>query len=249
MRIDVDAVRASTGLPATAPLALAVIWHSSGSGLRVRAQHTVLPFGGVVDVPIACTVKGRESGGTLTLDTQLVLAARVDDAGPLTARRAGSVLWRDEAQVRLQGDDSQFPISVVDFKEAGYPEDAPWLLAVEPDPEAAVMGAMVLLVNSGTPQVLDAMQRAGHPGTADRLIHSAVQTDVVRLLVEHAVRMPDLQDDSRYEQDTLGHLLMGIVHTRLPGTTLHALRRLYENDPALFSARIHSAARLFEKES
>ncbi|MFI9326178.1 hypothetical protein ACIGZJ_01385 [Kitasatospora sp. NPDC052868] len=249
VRIDVDAVRQSTGLPDAARLAVAVVWSSSGSGLRVRAHHCVLPVGGVVTVPIALTVRGRESGGMLALETQLVLASRLDDADPLTARRAGSLLWRDETQVRLEGDDSQFPMSVLDFKEAGYPEDAPWLLMVGQDVASAAMGALVLLVNSRTPLVLEAMKRAGRPAAADRLIHSAVQADVTRLLVEHAIRNPEIQDDARFEPDTLGHLLLGTVHTRLPGMSMRGLRELHEGDPSLFSARLQSAVQLFAKES
>ncbi|MFC9326777.1 hypothetical protein [Kitasatospora sp. NPDC057015] len=249
VRIDVDAVRESVGLPADARLALAVVWSSSGSGLRVRAEHVPLPAHGALTVPIAFTVRGRDSGGVLTLDTQLVLAARVPDAAPLTARRAGSVLWRDEAQVRLQGDDSQFPMTVVDFEAQGYPADAPWYLSVGPDPAAAAMGAMVLLVNSRVPLVLEAMQRAGQPSVADRLIHAAVQADVVRLLIEHAVRNPELQDDAQYESETLGHLLLGIVRTRFPETSLDGLRRLHESEPSLFSARVQGAVGLFAKDS
>ncbi|MFB7616002.1 hypothetical protein [Kitasatospora sp. NPDC056181] len=249
VRVDVDAVRDSAGLPADARLALAVVWSSSGSGLRVRAEHVVLPAHGSLTVPVAFTVRGRDSGGVLTLDTQLVLAARIPDAPPLTARRAGSVLWGDEARVRLQGDDSQFPMTVVDFEAQGYPADAPWFLSVGPDPTAAAMGAMVLLVNSRVPVVIEAMQRAGQPSVSDRLIHAAVQADVVRLLIEHAVRNPEIQDDSRYEPDTLGHLLLGVVHTRFPESSLHGLRRLHENDPSLFSARVQGAVGLFAKES
>ncbi|MFD0398419.1 hypothetical protein ACFVHI_10115 [Kitasatospora sp. NPDC127121] len=249
VRIDVDAVRRSTGLPVEAELTLVVVWSSSGSGLRVRAHRVTLPAVGATVVPVSFTVHGRESGGVLVLDTQLVLTSRVNTMSLWTAGRAGSILWRDEAQVRLQGDDSQFPMSVVDFKLAGYPDDAPWLLSIGPDPRAAAMGAMVLLVNSGTPSVLEAMKRADQPTPADRPVHSALRADVVRLLVEHAVRNPELREDWRYEPDTLGHLLLGIVHTYFPDTSLEGLRKLYENDPSLFSARVQSAVRLFAKES
>jgi hypothetical protein len=247
--VDLDVVRTSTGLPHEAELALSVVWSSTGSGLRRLADRVTLPGEGTRSVPLSFTVIGRESGGVLAVDTQLILAKALDNPDPIGPRRAGSVLWRHQSVVRLQGDASQFPMAVVDFKSAGYPERAPWYLDISPNLEAAAMGAVVLLVNSGTPTVLNALRRAEKASYAERLIQSAVRQDVVRLMIERAVADEELTDTSRFEPDTLGHTLLGLLRTFLPGTSLTSLRMTRRTDPALFSAKIQHAVGLFSKET
>ena len=247
--VDLDAVRASARLPQEAELALSVIWSSTGSGLRRLADQVPLSGGGTRSAQLSFTVVGRDSGGQLSVDTQLFLAKALDNPDPTGPRRAGSVLWQHRAGVRLQGDASQFPMAVVDFKSAGYPEKAPWYLDIGPNLEAATMGAVVLLVNSSTPIVLNALRRADKASYAERLIQSAVQQDIVRLMIERAVTDEELTDTSRFEPDTLGHTLLGLLGTFLPGTSLTALRMTRRTDPALFSAKIQHAVGLFSKET
>ncbi|MDH6132796.1 hypothetical protein P3T37_002182 [Kitasatospora sp. MAA4] len=249
VEVDLDKVRETAALPVEAELALTVVWNSSGSGLRMLAADRPLQGVGTRSVHLAFTVLGRDSGGVLSIDTQLVLPSRLDNPDPTGPRRAGSVLWHRDAQVRLQGDASQFPMAVVDFGKAGYPEDAPWYLDVGPNLEAATMGAVLLLVNSRTTVVLDAMRKAEKARHAEKLIHSALRQDVVRLLIEHTIANEDLDDDSVFETDALGHMLLGVVRTHLPGMTLASLRSMRRSDPSLLSARVQSAVGLFAKES
>ncbi|MFD3939040.1 hypothetical protein ACFWSF_13225 [Streptomyces sp. NPDC058611] len=247
--VDLDAVRASTSLPAESELALTAVWSASGSGIRRLADQVSVHGTGSRSVQLAFMVAGRDSGGTLSVETQLVLAKGIDNPDPTGPRRAGSILWRHEVRVRLQGDASQFPMAVVDFKAAGYPENAPWYLDINPNLEAATMGAVVLLVNSNTPVVLNALRKADKASYAERLIQSTLRQDVVRLMVEHAVSDDELEDDSAFEPDTLGHMLLGLIRTYLPGMSLASLRTMRRSDPALLSARVQHAVGLFQKES
>ncbi|MFF3517204.1 hypothetical protein [Streptomyces sp. NPDC002573] len=247
--VDLDTVRETAGLPPEAELILTTVWTSSGSGLRMLAHRITLDGAGVRTVQPAFTVLGRESGGILTLETQLVLARRLDNPDPTGARRAGSVLWRRRTQVRLQGDASQFPMAVVDFLDAGYPADAPWHLEIGRNLEAATMGSLLLLVNSRTTLVLEALRKANKASPAERMIQSALRQDVTRLMIEHALDHDDLDDDSAFEPDTLGHTLLGVVRTHFPETDVASLRSVRRGDPALLSTRIQDAAGLFAKES
>lgn len=249
IEVDLDKVRGTCGLPPEAELALTIVWSSSGSGLRMLAHRITLRGAGVRTVQPAFTVLGRESGGVLTLHTQLVLARRLDNPDPTGPRRAGSVLWRTLTQVRLQGNASQFPMTVVDFLDAGYPADAPWHLEIGRNLEAATMGALLLLVNSRTTLVLEALRKANKATPAERMIQSALRQDVTRLLIEHALDHEELEDDSTFEPDTLGHTLLGVVRTHFPETDVASLRSIRHGDPALLSTRIQDAVGLFAKES
>ncbi|MFE2722852.1 hypothetical protein [Kitasatospora sp. NPDC059327] len=249
VEVDLDTVRESAALPPDAELALTTVWSSSGSGLRMLAAEERLTGEGRRSVHLAFTALGRDSGGVLSIDTQMILTKHLDNPDPTGPRRAGSILWQHRKQVRLQGDASQFPMAVVDFAEAGYPEEAPWYLDIGPNLEAATMGAVLLLVNSRTTIVLDAMRRAEKATHAERLIQSALRQDVVRLMIEHAVGNEDLDDESTFEPDTLGHMLLGAVRTHLPDTTLASLRLMRRSDPSYFSASVQSAVGLFAKDS
>ncbi|MFE9963776.1 hypothetical protein ACWD7T_13035 [Streptomyces sp. 900116325] len=246
--VDLDEVRGTSGLPLEAELALTTVWSSSGSGLRVLAQRVILRGAGVRTLQPAFTVPGRESGGVLTLDTQLVLARRLDNPDPTGPRRAGSVLWRTRTQVRLQGDASQFPMAVVDFPTAGYPAEAPWHLEIGRNLEAATMGSLLLLVNSRTPFVLEALRKAGKATSAERMIQSALRQDVTRLMIEHALDHDEVDDESTFEPDTLGHTLLGVVRTHFPEVEVSSLRSVRRGDPALLSTRVQDAVGLFARE-
>ncbi|MFF4650555.1 hypothetical protein [Streptomyces sp. NPDC001380] len=248
VEVDLDEVRRTGALPPEAELALTVVWSSSGSGLRVLAVRQPLEGAGTRSVHLDFTVPGRDAGGVLSVDTRLVLARSLDNPDPTGPRRAGSILWQWGDRVHLQGDASQFPMAVLDFKEAGYPEDAPWYLDVGSNPESATMGALLLLVNSRSPLVMEAVRKADKAGQAERLIHSALRHDVVRLLIEHAVDNDDVHDDSEFDPDTLGHLLLGVVRNHLPDTPLASLRNMHRGESSMFSARIQSAVGLFAKE-
>ncbi|MFF5339035.1 hypothetical protein [Streptomyces sp. NPDC013181] len=247
--VDLDKVRETAALPPEAELALTVVWNSSGSGLRLLAVDRPLQGGGTRSVHLAFTVLGRESGGVLSIETQLVLRKHLGNPYPTGPHRAGSILWQQIARIRLQGDASQFPMAVVDFKGTGYPENAPWYLDIGSNLDAATMGAVLLLVNSRTPLVLEAVRKAEKATHAEKLIHSALRQDVVRLMIEHAIGNEDLDDGSRFEADTLGHTLLGVVRGHLPDMTLAALRNMRRSDPSLLAARVQSAVGLFAKEA
>ncbi|MFE5656723.1 hypothetical protein ACFQ9H_11135 [Streptomyces sp. NPDC056517] len=249
LNVDLDAVRASTALPPESELILTVVWSASGSGVRRLADQVPMHGTGSRSAQLTFVVAGRDSGGTLSVETQLVLAKSIENPDPTGPQRAGSILWRHDVRVRLQGDASQFPMAVVDFKATGYPENAPWYLDISPNLEAATMGAVVLLVNDNTPVVLNALRKADKASYSERLIQSALRQDVLRLMVERAVSDDELEEHSVFEPDTLGHMLLGLIRTYLPGTTLTSLRTMRQSDPALLSARVQHAVGLFQRES
>lgn len=237
--------RAQCRLPADAPLALAVTWRSTGSGLFGRVAYQDVPTTDVFTHRLEVTIAGKDVGGTLVIETALVLSHPFGGGETLAPRRAGSVLWNDRVTTRLQGDASQFPIAVVDFSRTSLPEDAAWHLDISGSLESAAMGSLLLLVNERNKTVTDAFGRAANPRPGDRLALSAVYADVARTLVEHALASEEFTDDAEFGDETLGAMLRDLFQQVFGTRTVREVRLRGQDSPSLVATDVQAAVRLF----
>lgn len=245
VEIDTAALRAGASLPQSAPITLAVVWTATGSGLRAPACRVPIKAAEREVLDLEVRIAGSEVGGLLTLETTIVLDDRLVDASPVAARRAGSVLWRESHELRLQGDAPQFPLAVVDFARTSFPDDAGWHLQISQNLSAATMGAMLLLINERNPVAMSAFQNAAKPRAVDKVVLSAIYLDVARTMVEHALRSDEFSDASEYEDETLGATLQALVDQLFPGSSISDLRLRMENAPAHFASEIQAAVKVF----
>ncbi len=243
-------VRKATGLPDTAPLALAVRWHVVPSHLRGAAAW--LPLSDeqeewTVDIDLP----GQRLGGTLRLETTLVLADEVQ-ARPATAYRPGSNLWNDAVEIRLQGNAALYPVALVPFSKSALPDKAAWFLELGSDLDAAAMGAIQLLVNQEHATVAAAVGRASNPTEVDRTVLSTLRSDVFRSMVERALGDEAFSLDTTFDDDTLGSVLQGLLRTFLPDLVhngdLTEIRRMRDNDAPLFAAYVQAATELLAEQ-
>jgi len=245
--LQIDGLRARrlSGLTHDAGLDLGVQWHANSSALRGRAWRAALPPADATTIEVEFDLPGTDLGGTLDLTTTLTLRSTTRDASPAAATRPGSILWSDTQQVVLQGDNALFPIARADFHDLPYPTGAGWFLHIDDDLDAAALGSILLLVNERHDVVIRAFEAAAAPTEADRRVLSAVRTDVLRVLIEHALTHEDLPDETHHAPGTLGALLTNVLRNAYPPMfTLDALRRERARFPALFGSRIHEIADL-----
>ncbi|NIK58248.1 hypothetical protein [Kribbella shirazensis] len=248
VEIDTKSLRVGAGLSPDVPLALAVVWTASGSGLKAAGYRTALsgPDRDVCQVEVR--IPGTEVGGRLTLETAVVLDSRNVEQTAATPRRAGSVLWRDSHEVQLQGDAPQFPISVIDFGKTSFPNDAAWHVQISTNLMSATMGGMILLVNERNLATVRALQNAARPRTVDKAILSAVYCDVARTMVEHGLRSDELVDgDTSYPEGTLGATIVSLLDRFFPGVSREDLKLRMEHSPTHFASELRAAVRLFEE--
>jgi hypothetical protein len=244
--IDLDRVRAEARLQPEAALNLTVVWTSTGSNLRGRAECVRIEGRGEGSVELTAHLKGADLGGLLKMDTVLVLADPVRNARPTAPHRAGSILWSDRRTVRLQGDAPQFPIAVIDFVKTSFPDEAAWHLQIGNNLLAAAMGSLLLLVNEQNNATTNAFRNAGKPRQVDLLVLSAVYADVARIMVEHALRDPDFIDGLSFPEDTLGATLVGLFHQLFPDRSINDLRLRLNQSPSLFAAELQAAVKIFK---
>ncbi|MET7283825.1 hypothetical protein ABZS29_36685 [Kribbella sp. NPDC005582] len=245
VEIDARALRAGAALAPDAPIALAVVWTASGSGLRASAYRAPVKAVDNETIDLEVRIAGADLGGLLALETVVVLDNRTADAPPVAPRRAGSVLWRDRCELRLQGDAPQFPLAVVDFGRTSFPNDAGWHLQISSNFAAATMGAMLLLVNERNTVAMSAFRNAAKPRAVDKVVLSAVYMDVARTMIEHALRSDEFSDTSEYDDDTLGATLLSLVGQLFPGSSIADLRLRMESAPAHFASEIQAAVKVF----
>ncbi|MFI8235798.1 hypothetical protein ACIF83_00805 [Streptomyces sp. NPDC085866] len=246
VRIDVDRARRQSGLPADAPLVASTVWTATGSNLSGPGQHLRLAEAGTVTAEFDVLLRGADLGGLLLLDTALVLAERRSDARPSSPRRAGSVLWSDRAELRLQGDAPQFPMAVIDFARTSFPDDAAWHLQISGGMEHATMGALLLLVNERNTVTATAFQNAARPRPIDRVVLSAVYADAARTMIEHALAHDDFADDADFPDGSLGATLLSLFDQLFPGQSTADVRLRQRQSPALFASDLQAAVRIFE---
>jgi hypothetical protein len=246
VRVDLDRARAGSSLTLETPLTLAAVWTATGSNLRGPAQRVPIEGAGMVTVEFDVLLHGMELGGVLILDTALVLAEGRTGGSFAAPRRAGSVLWSDRRSLRLQGDATQFPMAVIDFSKTSFPDRAAWHLQIGEKLDAATMGSMILLINERNEVAATAFKNAARPRPVDKVVLSAVHADAARIMIEHALRRQEFNDDAFFEEDTLGGTLMRLFNTLFPGSSISDLRLRQAQSPSLFASELQAAVKIFE---
>lgn len=246
IHIDLDRARSEAGIPSTAALTLAAVWTATGSNLRGPADRIRIEGSGSGAIEIQTRLHGSDLGGTLVLDTALVLSDTNAYARPSTPRRAGSVLWSDRRSLRLQGDAPQFPMAVIDFANTSFPDNAAWHLQIGGNLHGATMGSLLLLVNEKNTATATAFQNAAKPRPIDRVVLSAVYADAARIMIEHALRHDDFTDGVTFPDDTLGSTLLSLFNRLFPGSSITDVRLRLQRSPSLFASELQAAVKLFE---
>lgn len=246
VRVQVEEVLSQSGLGADGQLMLSAVWTSSGSNLRGPGQRIPLEGPGTREVELLVPLRGTDLGGTLWLDTALVLARRGNAPRPASPRRGGSVLWSDRHEVRLQGDAPQFPIAVIDFARTSFPGDAAWHLQIGDNLDSAAMGSLLLLVNEQNEAAVAAVGRAERPGESERIVLSAIRADVTRTMLEHALSSNEFDEGAAFDEETLGATLQTLYRGLFPETSIEEMRRRREQYPNFFASDVQHAVKLFE---
>ncbi|WP_203643380.1 hypothetical protein [Streptomyces sp. SID14478] len=247
VRIDQVRTRSQAGLPESTELMLSAVWTATGSNLRGPGRLTRLTGSAPATVDLDVHLRGADLGGLLVLDTALVLAERRDDARPAAPRRAGSVLWGDAVELRLQGDAPQFPMAVIDFSHTSFPNGAAWHIQIDGELDSAAMGSLLLLINERNTAAAEAFQNAARPRPVDRIVLSAVYADVARTMIEHALSQEDFVDETDYAEDSLGSTLLSLFHRLFPEQSITDVRLRRDHSPSVFSSELQAAVKIFEE--
>jgi hypothetical protein len=246
VEVDCAGVVQDTGLDHSTSVGLVVGWRVSGSLLSGVAgpPHALKLDSGTTLVDLAVDLAGVDLGPALELETILFLIGHHSPPTDPIAHREASVLWRDKQKVRLQGDESQFPLAIIDFVGRGLQSGAPWQLTIGDDLEAPAMGQIQLLINERFSTVVAAVTDTDATPSGPA-VRSALRADVGRTLVERALREEEVLERETWPDDSLGGVLSAVVRARFSERPAE-LKRVMETDPVTWAALTAQTFGLFQ---
>lgn len=247
---DVVDILDACGLPHDSRLRLGAIWRSPGSGLRGLGESVelVAPEGDAEAFELSLEAPGMDLSHSLTLSACLVMLKRGDGgARRFSPVRPGSVLWRHEESVLLEGEGTRFPVEALDFAASTWlPSEAAWFLDWDPHAfDQAVLGGIRLYVNAGSERVRMAV--AGGP-EAEPAIRESIRYDVARTLISGSFRNANfLANADSYEEGTVGAAVRRLIRALFPYESLEALQSEHDEQPHRFFCRLQDSLAMFSK--
>lgn len=186
-------------------------------------------------------VPGKDLSQRLWLETTIRLPRKIEEGGRFSPWREGSILWRDQIDVSLEGDSPRFPMEIVSFRErfAGKAENgALWHLHWRPGHLHRDFGGSVrLFLNDDRKDFIERFV------AADPLTLQCTLADVISQILEHALRDDDLEDilDECEPTSVAGHVATWL-ELAFPGQDPASIRNLLHVSPGHFRSSILAMA-------
>ncbi len=248
IQVGPSSVREHLQLSTQARVALFAEWRTDLSTYAAgRGPEVELTLEGhePVDVTVIVPIRGMETGGTLTLLTQMIL---LEEPAPLAGgpRLAGSILWESlpERHV-LESPGARLPVSVVDFEKFPHQFASPraaWTVHTRPGAllQAPSLGMQIYL-NSKHRELVDQLVQAD-ASSGQNLARRMLLVDVGRQLLQSALKDESFTDpDHTFPPGSLGDALRRRVGISFGPLTLPQVKALAEEDAASFEVQWQGA--------
>lgn len=234
--VDGDECRRLAGLPADAPLQVALEAWCDSTYWSACAVANVPE--GVPTVTLELSTPPGAVYGKLQHRRLLILGADVPDMSPDVASRRGSILAASlTSAVTLSGEGGQFPTQPVDFAAAGLAPDARWALRFRHEsPEDPVLGTVALLLNEAAPAVRILRGQGEASEDLRRQLGRELRRFLVAQIIREAVLDEQLDPTIAWPEHSVGDLMLGIVDRFTGGRTLEQLRTMAKADRQAFEA-------------
>lgn len=199
--LDVQGILADSGLSSDVKLKLTVSCTSTDTGMTEVLQTRLASSHQIVQV----TLPGGRIGGALKIRTTVSLAARNDDPRSGIVVKAGSILAEHVHVLRLAGDASMFPISVVDFAGTSIGPFASWHLQTSNELDLPFLGTFLLLINERDKELLKAIA-AKKPTSTQLALIASVEFEVAEIMLELALISAVDNDLASFAPDSIGNV-------------------------------------------
>lgn len=245
--LDLDAVREGCRLGADASFAVTASWYSTATRLSDSAAVELADLSGLVRATVSLVLPGPRIGGRVTLRARLILRHPGSAATLISPRIPGTILWRDEVAVEVEGASARFPMAVADFTATRHPTESAWVLEWDNhDLEQPLLGGLRLLLNSAHP-TLTSYLRTGVNDPAASLIQSFVTYDVARTLIFGALRNERFLAAPRgFEEDTVGRAVSELIDSCFPGVPTGTLATWTAESPDRVETVLQAALRTLQ---
>ena len=234
-----------TRLAAGCEIGLALGWLSEGNGLRgcgptLRLLASSEPAPVVLELGVP---PGKPAARLRIVATACLLEEVPHGRAEASPHLAGSVLWRDQRVLCLEGTAARFPVEVADFAQVGWlPANASWHLDWDPSaPGNLLLRSLRLRINSANQRVANAVASPRSRDPETRAILSMIYHDVGRSLIEGMLQCAEFVEvRDPFERGTIGHHVAALLRRHFPGEAASSLAARLRTRPEEFRAELQS---------
>ena len=248
--VDTYGILEDCKLSRSAQLRLVSSWESTGTGLR--------DCGNFVDLDTnlsnqSVLLEAQIEGAMLASEVVVGVSLLLMKVGMVTERLApkltGSLLWRNQRKIALEGTGTRFPVEMVNFSESfsWLPENAGWFLDWDRfDFTRPVLGSVRLYVNSNHQRLKAAVNGIKE---IDQALREVISFDIARTMIMTALDSEDFINESeKYADETVGAAVRRLVNTLFPSKALHERAQYRKQYPDRFECDLQDSLQLFWKE-
>lgn len=179
--------------------------------------------------------------GDLVLRTGVYLVSGAEVAAPLTAARAGSVLWSDAHHIRLEGPDAGVPIMAVSFKKPFLgitASAADYFISLEAIRDANSQFRSSVMVYANTDTGFEQRLADAEP-SALALVYQGLVTQLCMHLLLNGMLS---ESDVSFDPGTVGAVAAGVLTTAFPEKSMASITQMIRARPAEFMVRMQDSA-------
>jgi len=178
--------------------------------------------------------------GDVECSVQLVLASSPDSRAPLSAWRAGSILWSENKKILLGGRGGRFPVEWTAFSESGqFHRESGWQLDWNPDDlDVPTLAGIRLYMNSESDALNTAVESAG----TNQML-GFMHFDVARNLVTGVLENPEIETRT-FEPESVGAVMTRLLTVVFEGEAISAVRQRMKDNRAHFESELQGRLRL-----
>ena len=212
----------------------------SSLGLRrVLSRMTIRSEGDLPSTTETHVLEGDDLCEEITLCSTLMLKNELSDVEPWAVSKAGSVCWRDETRVLLEGFGSRFPMRDVSFSEnSGLSNEANWHLQWSPGMlHYYFNSAVTLLLNADRPEFIEKMQ------SKERTLTEEVMGSIM-VQICHSVLEDEefIGEETDFSDGSLGAVIITWLTAALPGRSVKDIKREFERSPGSVQTALRALA-------
>ena len=250
VEVDSQGIWEDCQLPSDAVLRLTATWESGGTGLRGCGSYVDFDVRqSSRNLLLEAHIEGSKLAGEVVVGVTLLLATSPTAKERVVPKLPGSLLWRNQRKITLEGTGTRFPVELVDFGKSftWLPENAAWFLDWDrSDFTRPVLGSLRLYVNSNHKRLKGAVSGTHE---ADQTVREAVYFDVARTMIMTALDSDDfLESAEKYIDETVGAAVRRLIQTLFAEDTLREVAQYRQQHPERFECQLQDRLKLFWKE-
>ena len=249
VRLNIEQIWQECMLSEEDQLRLVLLWESLGTGLRGRGSAATIQHRYPTStVEVSGRIDGTQLADQVRFLVHLVLANPGQGSSKLAPHIPGSILWKEERVVLLEGQGPRFPTEFLHFADPSnpLPAGAGWYLEWAPEIlEESFMGRVRLFLNEDNKIITRSVE--GH-SQEDVLIQGMIRFDIGKTMIVAALSNESFVEGYRhYEDGSVGATIRNMLYTYFPTQTIEGLAGLYRNSAARFECTLQEYFQLFEE--